>query len=177
MAATVTAILALTSTIPQTFTADITVNTTGTAKSAPMGVQTYKQFYDYGKFFTRCSFLCILRCGYSTTSYLTLSLLLFCLLFLVSYACFASFLASLFRSANKRLRKDSSNGMTKVYRYDKNIMPPITPGPNDPDFASPKGYQFQLSNVRTTLFSSRMFLLFQLYHYCSTVFILLTIEI
>ena len=101
------------------------------------------------------------------SSYLTLSLLLLCLLFL----------ASLFRSANKRLRKDSSNGMTKVYRYDKNIMPPITPGPNDPDFASPKGYQFQLSNVRTTLFSSRMFLLFQLYHYCSTVFILLTIEI
>ena len=81
--------------IPQTFTSQITTNTSGTAKSIPMGVKTYKQFYDY---------------------------------------------------TNKRLRKDESSGMTKVYRYDKNIMPPISPGPNDPDFASPKGYQFQLSN-------------------------------
>ena len=81
--------------IPQTFTATITSNTTGTSKAIPQGVQTYKQFYDY---------------------------------------------------TNKRLRKDASNGMTKVYRYDKQIMPPITPGPMDPDFASPKGYQFQLNN-------------------------------
>ena len=81
--------------IPQTWTAEITTNTSGTARQVPQGVKTYKQFYDY---------------------------------------------------TNKRLRKDASDGMTKVYRYDKNIMPPLQPGPNDPDFASPKGYQFQLSN-------------------------------
>ena len=27
-------------------------------------------------------------------------------------------------------------------------MPPIHPGPNDPDFASPKGYQFQSNNPK-----------------------------
>lgn len=83
--------------IPQTFTAVITTNTTGTSKSIPQGVKTYQEFYDY---------------------------------------------------TNKRLRKDASTGMTKVYRYDKNVMPPIHPGPNDPDFASPKGYQFQSNNPK-----------------------------
>ena len=60
--------------IPKVFTAVITTNTSGTSKSIPQGVKTYKQYYDY---------------------------------------------------TNKRLRKDASNGMTKVYRYDKQIMPLI----------------------------------------------------
>ena len=81
--------------IPKVFTAVITTNTSGTSKSIPQGVKTYKQYYDY---------------------------------------------------SNKRLRKDATSGMTKVYRYDINVQTPIHPGPNDPEFASPRGYQFQTNN-------------------------------
>jgi hypothetical protein len=52
--------------------------------------------------------------------------------------------------ANKRLRKDAGDGTTKIYRYDVNVDPPLQPGPNDPHFPTPKGYQFQLSNPNMT---------------------------
>jgi hypothetical protein len=52
--------------------------------------------------------------------------------------------------ANKRLRKDAGDGTTKIYRYDVNVQPPLQPGPDDPHFATPKGYQFQLSNPNMT---------------------------
>ena len=54
-----------------------------------------------------------------------------------------------FDFTNKRLRKDT-NGISKVYRYDKPIQPPIDPGPNDPHFATPKGYQFQTDKPDST---------------------------
>jgi hypothetical protein len=51
---------------------------------------------------------------------------------------------------HNRLRKDSSNGVTKVYRYDQLVFPPDQPVHGDPDFACAKGYQFQLSDPDNT---------------------------
>ena len=51
---------------------------------------------------------------------------------------------------NKRLRKDAPNGVTKVYRYDKQVMPPVQPSPGDPKFACAKGYQFELADPDNT---------------------------
>jgi hypothetical protein len=52
---------------------------------------------------------------------------------------------------NNRLRKDQAGAsMTKVYRYDKLIMPPITPVAGDPPFDCAKGYQFSTSDPDNT---------------------------
>jgi hypothetical protein len=86
-------------TIPQTFVATITTNSSGTSSVVQRGVSTMKQYYDY---------------------------------------------------ANKRLRKDAEDGSTKIYRYDDPKDPPFPPNPGDPDFKTPKGYQFQLNNPNMT---------------------------
>jgi hypothetical protein len=51
---------------------------------------------------------------------------------------------------HNRLRRDSSNGVAKVYRYDELVMPPEEPVHGDPKYACAKGYQFQLSNPDNT---------------------------
>lgn len=57
----------------------------------------------------------------------------------------------LYDFGNKRLRKDSADGTTKVYRYDEKVDPPLPHGPPDPDVPispTPVGYQFRTGSMQ-----------------------------
>jgi len=57
----------------------------------------------------------------------------------------------LYDFGNKRLRKDLPNGMTKLYRYDKKVDPPLPVGPPKPGVPiapTPIAYQFRTGSMQ-----------------------------